>query len=175
MLSTFCTNRPASFSLFQNLNLGNASANPKWHLTISWDTSCQYQCVCKILSKYSKRFKCYRHFLIFSQTGRRQNLHKRSGDKIKCLITGHSYEIQVSVDFLESCNYFANIRDKEVDFSEIDTNFYFRNKLCQFANSLMPHDVCFEIPLIKLSDLITSIKALDPTKPIGLDGISQPL
>ena len=66
------------FSLFQNLNLGNASAN--WHLTISWATSCQYHCVCKILSKYSKRFKSYRHF---SQIGRRQNLHKLSGDKIK--------------------------------------------------------------------------------------------
>ena len=24
------------FSLFQNLNLGNASASPKWHLTIPW-------------------------------------------------------------------------------------------------------------------------------------------
>ena len=34
-----------SFSLFQNLNLGNASADPKWHLTISWATTCQYQCV----------------------------------------------------------------------------------------------------------------------------------
>ena len=102
-------------------------------------TSCQYQCVCRILSKYSKRFKSYRHFsqtgwrhfhffriwtsatprpipndnlqslglhLVninayakfyqnilnslrvinsfrhFSQTGRRQNLHKLSGDKI---------------------------------------------------------------------------------------------
>ena len=67
------------FSLFQNLNLGNASANPKWHLTIPWATSCQYQCICKILSKYSKRFKSYRHF---SQTGRGQNLHKQSKDKI---------------------------------------------------------------------------------------------
>ena len=124
------------FSLFQNLNLGNASANPKnvisqslsldlvninvyakvyqniplsssdraiftfsefeprqrlgqsqRHLTISWATSCQYHCVCKILSKYSKRFKSYRHF---SLTGRRQNLHKQAGDKIKCLIIGHS-------------------------------------------------------------------------------------
>ena len=55
------------FSLFQNLNLGNASANLKWHLTISWATSCQYQCVCKILLKYSKRFKSYRQF---SRTGR---------------------------------------------------------------------------------------------------------
>ena len=34
-----------------------------------------------------KRFKSYRHF---SRTGRRQNLHKLSGDKIKCLIIGHS-------------------------------------------------------------------------------------
>ena len=68
------------FSLFQDLNLGNASANRKWHLTISLATSCQYQCVCKILSKYSKRFKSYRHF---SRTGRGQNLHKQVGDKIK--------------------------------------------------------------------------------------------
>ena len=65
--STMFTNKPASKSLFQNLNLGNASANPKLHLTISWAISCQYQCVCKILSKYSKRFKSYRHFT------RRQN------------------------------------------------------------------------------------------------------
>ena len=74
------------FSLFQNLNLGNASANPKWHLTISWATSCQYQCVCKILSKYFKRFKSYRHF---SRTGRRQNLHKQAGVKIftNCPVT----------------------------------------------------------------------------------------
>ena len=87
------------FSLFQNLNLGNASANPKWHLTISWVTSYQYQCICKILSKYSKRFKSYWHF---SRTGRRQNLHKLSGDKIKCLIIGHSmkFNFQVSDDFL---------------------------------------------------------------------------
>ena len=80
--STFFTNRPASFSLFQNFNLCNASANPKWHWTISWATSCQYQCVCKILSKYSKRFKSYWYFPTFftnrpasksSQTVRWQN------------------------------------------------------------------------------------------------------
>ena len=70
------------FSPFQNLNLGNASANLKWHLTIS----CQYQCVCRILSKYSKRFRSYRHF---SRTGQGQNLHKQVGDKIftNCPVT----------------------------------------------------------------------------------------
>ena len=74
------------FSLFQNLSLGNASANPKWHLTISWATSWQYQCVCKILSKYSKWFKSYQHF---SRTGQRQNLHKHASDKIftNCPVT----------------------------------------------------------------------------------------
>ena len=55
------------FSLFQNLALGKASTNDKCHFTISWTRFRQYQCVCKILSKYSKRFTSYRHF---SQTGR---------------------------------------------------------------------------------------------------------
>ena len=45
------------FHCFQNLNLGKTSTNPKYHLTISWATSCQYQCVCKISSQYSIQFK----------------------------------------------------------------------------------------------------------------------
>ena len=45
------------FHCFQNLNLGKTSTNPKCHLTISWATSCQYQCVCKISSQYSAQFK----------------------------------------------------------------------------------------------------------------------
>ena len=97
------------FSLFQNLTLGNASANPKWYLylTISWATSCQYQSVSKILPKYSKRFKSYRHFSKSSQTGRGQNLHKLSGNKIKCMIIGHSvkFNIKFQLTFLESCNH----------------------------------------------------------------------
>ena len=45
------------FYCFQNLNLGKISTNPKCHLTISWATSCQYQCVCKVSSQYSTQFK----------------------------------------------------------------------------------------------------------------------
>ena len=45
------------FHCFQNLNLGKTSTNPKCHLTISWATSYQYQCVCKISSQYSTQFK----------------------------------------------------------------------------------------------------------------------
>ena len=45
------------YHLFQNLNLGKTSTNPKCHLAISWATSCQYQCVCKVSSQYSTQFK----------------------------------------------------------------------------------------------------------------------
>ena len=49
--------RDRPFSLFQNLALGKASTADKCHFAIPWARSCQYQRVCKILSKYSKRFK----------------------------------------------------------------------------------------------------------------------
>ena len=91
------------FSLFQNLALGKASTNDEYHFAISWTRCRQYQCVCKISSRYSKRFKSYRHF---SWTSRGQNLYKLSGDKIKCLIIGHSMKVnlQFQLTFLGSCN-----------------------------------------------------------------------
>ena len=45
---------------FQNLNLGKTSTKPKCYLTISWATSCQYQCLRKSLSKYSTQFSLFR-------------------------------------------------------------------------------------------------------------------
>ena len=76
---------------------------------ISWSTSCQYQCICIILSKYSKRFKSYQHF---SWTARHQNLHKLSGNKIKCLIIGHSmkFNFKFQLTFLGSCNFQGHSR-----------------------------------------------------------------
>ena len=53
------------FHCFQNLNLGKTSTYPKCHLTISWATSCQYQCVCKISSQYFTQFKRQGHFHFF--------------------------------------------------------------------------------------------------------------
>ena len=88
---------------FQNLELGKASTDEKRHFAISWARSCQYQCVCKSLSKYSS----YRHFSLFV---REQNLQKqsgdKSGDKIKCLIIGHTLKasLQLRLTFLESYN-----------------------------------------------------------------------
>ena len=46
----------ASFTVFQNLNLGNASANAR---------SCQYQCLRNSLSKYSTQFKRQGRFHLF--------------------------------------------------------------------------------------------------------------
>ena len=45
------------FPLFQNLALGKASTDDKFYFAIPWARSFQHQIVCKILSKYSKRFK----------------------------------------------------------------------------------------------------------------------
>ena len=44
-------------SHFSEFELGKNSINRKCHLTSSWGTSCQYQCVCKISSQYSTHFK----------------------------------------------------------------------------------------------------------------------
>ena len=89
------------FSLFPEF--GARQSLGQCHFSIPWTRYCQYQCVCKILSKYSIRFKSYRQF---SRTGRGQDLHKLSGDKIKCLIIGHSMKVnlQFQLTFLGSCN-----------------------------------------------------------------------
>ena len=47
----------APLSLFQNLELGKASTNEKYHFAISLARSYQYQCLCNSLSKYSTQFK----------------------------------------------------------------------------------------------------------------------
>ena len=55
----------APLSLYQNLELGKASASEKCHFAISWTRSCQYQCLRNSLSKYSTQFKRYGHFHFF--------------------------------------------------------------------------------------------------------------
>ena len=54
-----------------------ASVDDKWHFAIPWAKSCQYLCVRKILSKYSKRFKTYEQF---SHTKREQIVNKMTRD-----------------------------------------------------------------------------------------------
>ena len=58
-------------------DLGIASTDDKCHFAIPCAISSQYQCVCKTLSKYSKRFKSYGHFSQSKPTGDKQ-LHKRA-------------------------------------------------------------------------------------------------
>ena len=91
------------YAKFSEFGARQSLDQDKCHFAISWTRCRQYQCVCKILSNYSKRFKSYRHF---SRTGRGQNLHKLSGDKIKCLIIRHSMKVnfQFQLTFLGSCN-----------------------------------------------------------------------
>ena len=86
------------FSLFQKLALGKASTNDKCHFAISWTRCRQYQCVCKMLSKHSKRFRVI------------DIVHVQSGDKIftNCPVKNQMFDYRahnesqssVSVDFL---------------------------------------------------------------------------
>ena len=62
------------------MNLCKTSTNHKCHLTISWATSCQYQCVCKISSIYSTQFKGKGHFHFF------QNLESAKHRPMKNII-----------------------------------------------------------------------------------------
>ena len=64
-IKIFQTVYELNFTFFQILNLGKTSTNPKCHLTISWTTSCQYQCVCKMSLQYSTQLKRYGHFHFF--------------------------------------------------------------------------------------------------------------
>ena len=54
-----------SILLFQNWDLGIALTNDKWHSAIPLFRSCQCECVCNFLSKYSKRFKRCDQFPFF--------------------------------------------------------------------------------------------------------------
>ena len=133
------------FSLFQNLKLGTASLDEKFHFAISWARSCSYQCLRKSLSKYSTQFKRKGYFTFFriwrwakprpminvisqslgldvvninAYAKYYQNIpdglalstfftnspvtksHKLSGDKIKCLIIGHTMKVFLQFQFL---------------------------------------------------------------------------
>ena len=91
------------FSHFRNLKLGKASIDDKCHFAIPWARCCQYQCVCKILSKYSKLFKSHGHFL---QTVRGQKLRKLSG--ADTAIIGHTPKVILQLlcrsTFFASCH-----------------------------------------------------------------------
>ena len=122
------------FSLFRNLNLGNASANPKCHLTISWATSCQYQCVCKILWKYSKRFKSCRHFF-HEQTGVKIFTNRpasKSSQTVRWQNQMFDYralyeiQLQVSADFLRvvQCDEEIKERISPIEFQQVCNTIY---------------------------------------------------
>ena len=77
-------------------------------------------------------------------------------------------------DIIQKLNsYFANISDtlKTSNKTVFDSAYDF-SKLQNHIETLIPYDVHFNIPKMKLHDLINSIKSLDCIKTTGLDGLS---
>ena len=69
-----------NFHLYQNLNLGKTSTNPKCLLTISWATSCQYT---NVYAKFHHNIPFSsrdRVIFTFSEFGARQNLDRWKND-----------------------------------------------------------------------------------------------
>ena len=71
--------------------------------------------------------------------------------------------------------YFTSISDKLKEQSRDDTLPYYFSKLNAYVESKIPQNVTFQIPFMKLNDLLSIINSLDPNKATGLDGISAKL
>ena len=88
------------FSLFQNLGFGKASTNDKCHFAIAWTRCRQYQCACKMLSKYSKRFRVIDIF------------YEQFGDKIftNCPVTKSMFDYKAHYESQPSVSvYFLRV------------------------------------------------------------------
>ena len=78
------------------------------------------------------RVSCINIFQHFSQTGRGQNLHKLSGDKIKCLIIGHSmkFNFKFQLTFVGLCNILIEL-PKQIVLPKTAYKFQLVAQLCQ--------------------------------------------
>ena len=66
--------RESQFYLFLRFGPRHSIIDDKWHLATPLSSSGQYQCVCKILSKYSNGFRDRAGFTFFSEFEPRQRL-----------------------------------------------------------------------------------------------------
>ena len=71
--------------------------------------------------------------------------------------------------------YFTSISNKLKEESCDNTLPYDFSKLNAYVESKIPQNVTFQIPFMKLNDLLSIINSLDPNKATGLDGISAKL
>ena len=76
-------------------------------------------------------------------------------------------------DIIEKLNhYFSTISAKlQIDHAQENLPFDL-SKLTNYVDSKVPSNVKFQIPLMKLPDLISIIGSLDASKATGLDGIT---
>ena len=76
-------------------------------------------------------------------------------------------------NIIEKLNLFiSSIRDKLKAEETSDTTSPDFTVLNDHVNSKVPSNIQCKVPLMKLTELISSIKSLDTTKATGLDGIS---
>ena len=122
------------FSLFQNLALGKASTDDKCHFAIPYARSFQHQSVCKILSKYSKRFKS--SVSLFSEFEPRQNLDQSqmSFDNRLGYILSISRCMQSFITIVHSVRHFHFFQNLELGTASPDVKCHFAIFWARFGN-----------------------------------------
>ena len=98
------------------------------------------------------------------------------GDSLPQTIKVNNRQTDAASDIIGELNtYFSSISDKlkaEYGHDDIPYNF---SKLNEHVHAKIPLNVTFQIPCMKLPELLYIIKSLDTNKATGLDGISAKL
>ena len=157
---------PFQFYLFriQNLDLGTASTD-KWHLAITLSRSCQCQCVCKLYSKYSKKFKRQGqlHFLEF---GPRQSL-----DQWQMVFDNPlGYILSISICMQNSITIFHSVQEIGLFslFQNLELDIASTNDKCKFAIS-WARSMCMQ----KFQNVPNGLRVMDIFRKLGTNNFTN--
>ena len=122
-----------NFHFFQNLNLGKTLTNSKYHLTISWATSCQYT---NVYAKFHHNIPLSsrdRAIFTFSEFGARQKLNQSqvSFDNLMGYILSISICIQNCITIFHSVQEITPLSL----FQNLELDKAATNEKCHFAIS----------------------------------------
>ena len=124
------------FTCFLDLDLGIASTDDKWHLAIPLSSSREWQCLCIILSKYSKSFKRYGQFHCFSEFEPRQRLGQSQMifDNFLGYILSISMCMQSFITIVRLVRPFSFFQNLELGTASTDVKCHFAISWARFGN-----------------------------------------
>ena len=120
------------FTCFYDLDLGIASTGDKWHLASPLSSSRQWQCLCTILSKYSKSFKRKDQFHCFQNLNLGQS--QMTFDNLLGYILSISMCMQSFITIDHSVRPFSLFQNLELGTASTDVKCHFAISWARFGN-----------------------------------------